>query len=222
MHGDDRSRFCRQCNLHVYNFAQMSQREIEQLLAEKEGRVCARIYQRSDGTVLTQDCPIGFRVRVQRAGRLVVSALSAAMSLCVAAAQTAVPEQSSRSVEAAKSAVTIVVLDPSGAVIPAAKISLNHTSGEIAYEGETNAEGEWKPDAVVRGAYTLKISSPGFAANESEVTIASQTASVRRVLRVASTMGAIVIVMDPPAEVAPPLIQIDPIPLVRPPARKRR
>jgi len=200
----------------------MSQREIEQLLAEKEGRICARMYQRSDGTLLTQNCPVGFRVRVQRAGRMVVSALSAAMSLCVAAAQTPVPEQSSRSVQAAKSAATIVVLDPLGAVIPAAKISLKHTSGEVAYEGETDAEGEWKANAIVPGAYTLRISSPGFAANESEVTIASPTASIRRVLRVAPTMGAIVIVMDPPAEVTPSLIQIDPIPLVRPPAPKGR
>jgi len=222
MQGDDRSRFCIHSNLHVYNFAQMSQREIEQLLAEKEGRICARMYQRSDGTLLTQDCPVGFRVRVQRAGRMVVSALSAAMSLCVAAAQTPVPEQSSRSVQAAKSAATIVVLDPLGAVIPAAKISLKHTSGEVAYEGETDAEGEWKANAIVPGAYTLKISSPGFAANESELTIASPTASIRRVLRVAPTMGAIVIVMDPPAEVTPSLIQIDPIPLVRPPAPKGR
>src|SRR5690349_2502300 len=60
MAGDDRSRFCEQCRLNVYNFSEMTQDEIERLILHKEGRVCARLFQRSDGTVLVRDCPIGF------------------------------------------------------------------------------------------------------------------------------------------------------------------
>jgi hypothetical protein len=59
MVGDDRSRLCGQCNLNVYNIVAMSQSEAERLIAEKEGRLCLRLHQRMDGTVITRDCPIG-------------------------------------------------------------------------------------------------------------------------------------------------------------------
>src|SRR5437867_12357765 len=59
MEGDERSRFCRQCAKHVYNFSEMSAREAKDLIREREGHLCARFYQREDGTVLTADCPTG-------------------------------------------------------------------------------------------------------------------------------------------------------------------
>src|SRR5581483_9913884 len=31
------------------------------LVRDKEGRMCVRMYQRADGTVLTSDCPVGVR-----------------------------------------------------------------------------------------------------------------------------------------------------------------
>jgi hypothetical protein len=57
MAGDDRTRFCAQCSLNVYNLSEMSQAEA--LIIEKEGRLCARIYRRRDGTIVTRDCPVG-------------------------------------------------------------------------------------------------------------------------------------------------------------------
>lgn len=59
MSGDDHVRFCGQCKLNVYNLSAMSQEEGEQLILQKEGKLCARIYRRSDGTILTKDCPVG-------------------------------------------------------------------------------------------------------------------------------------------------------------------
>src|SRR5205814_4285456 len=61
MTGDDRSRFCGQCKLNVYNLSAMTEAEGEALIIEKEGKLCARIYRRYDGTVLTKDCPVGLR-----------------------------------------------------------------------------------------------------------------------------------------------------------------
>ena len=60
MLGDDRKRFCSECKLNVYNLSGMSKSEAENLLIESEGRVCVRFYRRSDGSVLTQDCPVGW------------------------------------------------------------------------------------------------------------------------------------------------------------------
>lgn len=59
MEGDDRVRFCGSCQKSVYNLSAMNRLEAEQLVAEKEGRLCVRYYQRHDGTVLTSDCPVG-------------------------------------------------------------------------------------------------------------------------------------------------------------------
>ena len=70
MLGDDRARFCRECNKCVYNIAMMSSAEVVSLIQETEGRVCMRLYRRLDGTVLTSDCPVaaetGKRGRVRR------------------------------------------------------------------------------------------------------------------------------------------------------------
>lgn len=60
MLGDNRKRFCGECKLNVYNLSGMTKEEAENLLIETEGRLCVRFYKRSDGTILTQDCPVGW------------------------------------------------------------------------------------------------------------------------------------------------------------------
>ena len=59
MEGDDRVRFCDRCSLNVYNISAMTKAEAESVITNTEGRVCARFYRRADGTILTQDCPVG-------------------------------------------------------------------------------------------------------------------------------------------------------------------
>ena len=66
MEGSDSSRFCAQCQKNVYNFASMTAEEARAVLLQKEGRVCGRFYQRTDGTLLTEDCPIGLHRRVRK------------------------------------------------------------------------------------------------------------------------------------------------------------
>lgn len=69
MHGDNRKRFCGDCKLNVYNLSGMSKTEAESLLQNTEGRLCVRFYQRPDGTVLTQNCPVGWQAVKQRVSR---------------------------------------------------------------------------------------------------------------------------------------------------------
>jgi hypothetical protein len=66
MVGDERTRFCGECKLNVYNLSGMSQREAENLLINSEGRLCVRFYKRADGAVLTKDCPVGWKAIKQR------------------------------------------------------------------------------------------------------------------------------------------------------------
>ncbi len=70
MKGDDRKRFCGQCNLNVFNLSGMSQKEAETLLLVSEGRLCVRFYKRADGTVITKDCPVGWAKIQLRAKRI--------------------------------------------------------------------------------------------------------------------------------------------------------
>jgi hypothetical protein len=62
---DERVRFCSQCNLNVYNLSDMSRQEAETLITKTEGRLCVRFYRKADGSVLTQNCPVGLE-RIRR------------------------------------------------------------------------------------------------------------------------------------------------------------
>lgn len=59
MQGNDRLRYCGQCRKNVYNLSAMDRSAAELLVLAQEGQFCVRYYQRSDGTVITADCPVG-------------------------------------------------------------------------------------------------------------------------------------------------------------------
>ncbi len=61
MVGNNRQRYCGECKLNVYNLSGMTKYEAENLLVQSEGNVCVRFYRRPDGTVLTKDCPVGWK-----------------------------------------------------------------------------------------------------------------------------------------------------------------
>lgn len=81
MDGTERVRYCEDCELHVYNLSAMSREEAEILINQNEGRICKRLYRRKDGTILTQDCPVGLRAVRRRIG--IVVGLTAATMLYI-------------------------------------------------------------------------------------------------------------------------------------------
>lgn len=66
MSGDHQKRFCELCQLNVYNLSGMTQAAAEALIAESEGRLCVRFFRRADGTLITQDCPVGLEALHRR------------------------------------------------------------------------------------------------------------------------------------------------------------
>ena len=54
-----RVRHCGECKENVYNLSSMTRAEAEALIAQHAGKLCARYYQRKDGTILLADCTIG-------------------------------------------------------------------------------------------------------------------------------------------------------------------
>jgi len=57
-------RFCGDCHKNVYDVSKMSAKETTLLLQKAEissASTCMQLYRRADGTVLTEDCPVGMR-----------------------------------------------------------------------------------------------------------------------------------------------------------------
>jgi len=86
MLGDDRVRFCLGCEKNVFNLSALPREEAEALLqARMGGEMCVRFYERSDGTILTQDCPVGAKKKQRKKLAL---AVAGAGVLAAAAATT--------------------------------------------------------------------------------------------------------------------------------------
>ena len=70
MFGDDRKRFCGECKLNVYNLSNMNRQDAENLIINSEGRLCVRFFRRADGTILTQNCPVGWQAVKKEASKV--------------------------------------------------------------------------------------------------------------------------------------------------------
>lgn len=96
MTGDERTRHCAECSLDVHNLSAMTTAQAEDFLrpyfnadGSANGRICGRIYRRSDGTILTADCPVGvaaLRAKARRAAVRVAAALGITSLVAAAAA----------------------------------------------------------------------------------------------------------------------------------------
>jgi hypothetical protein len=200
MQGDDRVRYCPECKLNVYNFDAMDSGEIESLARNREGRLCARFYARPDGTLLTQNCPVGFRARVRRISRAagaIFSTATAVMSATFAAAQTAVATSQSAPSKRSDAALSLEVIDQSGAVIANAKVSLI-SEKKTFHEGKTDSKGEVLIPDLVPGTYSVVIAATNFSTYRAQVDVQSaQTMRVVAKLDLGVIMGDVVEVPGP-------------------------
>lgn len=81
MIGNERVRFCSQCSLNVFNLSSMTRADAESLIARTEGRLCIRFYRRTDGSIITKDCPIGLRALKRRLSYVAKAISSAVIGL---------------------------------------------------------------------------------------------------------------------------------------------
>jgi protocatechuate 3,4-dioxygenase beta subunit len=170
MAGDARVRHCTLCSLNVYNVAEMTRDEVRELLARTEGRVCARLYRRADGTVLTRDCPTGLRAIRQRASRVAAALVAALLSLPALAfgGTTRGPRLKTSSVTlkiervaaAQRATFTGVVLDQAGTPLPGVTITVRDeaTKREVV----TDAKGAFTIAALNDGIYRVEMTLAGF------------------------------------------------------------
>ena len=196
MQGDDRVRYCPECKLNVYNFSVMDSSEIERLVQNREGRLCARFYARPDGTLLTQNCPVGLRAKVRRisgAAAAILSAGTATMSATFAVGQASHPV-SAKSVQAKQSdaAVLLEVLDPSGAVVPKAQVSILGRNRQSEFAGETDAAGRLLVHGLALGSHSVIVVVPGFSTYQQDFEVyGAQTLKLTATVRL-GIMGEVI------------------------------
>jgi len=82
MVGDERARACSKCDKTVYNISELTRAEAEALIIEKHGQLCARYYQRADGTIILSDCVIG--AAASRNRKLIAAGAAALLATGVA------------------------------------------------------------------------------------------------------------------------------------------
>jgi Carboxypeptidase regulatory-like domain len=166
MSGDDRVRFCPGCRLNVYNFSAMTHADVETVVAAREGRLCARLYQRTDGTMLTQNCPAALREAIHRTSRVAASVFSAFLAVSPVLAAAAQQKQDAPLVQVKPFQAPVVLegVDINEAVIAKAQVTLINESTGAVTTAETDSAGQIRVSGLIHGKYKISIIYPGFQA----------------------------------------------------------
>jgi hypothetical protein len=202
MAGDERVRYCPECKLNVYNVSEISDAEIESIVSHRDGRLCARFYQRSDGTMLTRNCPVGLRAVVRRVSGLASAALAAVISVGPAFARTPLTKHGPTlfQIQPVQTGISLEVVDVTGAVVSKARITIVNEKSKVKIDGETDAWGRFRLVDLPAGSYEITVSVPGFKVlKQSHVSMPPKT-PLRLQVEVGASMGVVVVVGGPQAE----------------------
>jgi Carboxypeptidase regulatory-like domain len=198
MAGDERVRYCPECKLDVYNFSEMSDADIESIVSHRDGCLCARFYQRADGTMLTRNCPVGLRAVVRRVSGFVSAALAAVISVGPAFARTPPTKYDSTliQIEKALTGISLEVVDATGAVVSKARITIVNEKTKVKLDGETDAGGRLRLVDLPTGNYEITVTVPGFKVlKQSHVSVPSKT-PLRLQVEVGNISMGVVVVVD--------------------------
>jgi hypothetical protein len=196
MQGDDRVRHCEACNLNVYNLTAFTESEIRELVANHSGRLCGRIYQRRDGTVMTQNCPVGMRAVARRMSRIAGALFTLMVPVFGVAPRTFAQSYTRTNVSSA--AIDLEVSDPSGATVADAEVTLSEASRKQTLKGKTDKHGRLVFQVAKGGQYVLTVSAPGFRSLPQNVDLRQgEKLSLPVKLNLGALMGEIVEIEQP-------------------------
>ncbi|HMB27752.1 MAG TPA: carboxypeptidase-like regulatory domain-containing protein, partial [Blastocatellia bacterium] len=140
-------------------------------IANAEGRICARLYRRADGTILTQDCPVGLRAVRKKVTRAAAAAFSALVSLFGSSATFAQQQQPKDKSKVdvqrvlrryGQAAIEGTVFDDYRAVIAGAQVKLINERTKQEVTTKANDNGRFRFTDLENGVYTIQVYSPGF------------------------------------------------------------
>jgi hypothetical protein len=212
MTGDNRARFCRECQRDVHNFSKLTRAEIEALLLKSKGRLCGRIERRVDGTIVTaetiEENLTTFQFARHRASRFVGATFAALLSLCssigaqtptrttetgASSQQTIVnrndPQPPQLQTQDDGSSISGTVLDPNGAVVPGATVTLTNKNTNRSHTIVSDGAGQFRFGSLVAGVYNLRTEVLGFGPSETDniVLRAAQESRLDVILEFATT-----------------------------------
>jgi hypothetical protein len=93
MSGDDRVRFCGSCSKNVYNISDLSRADAEAFLQANGVSKCISLYRRKDGTIITDDCPVGLR-KIRDRARAIARFAASIVGICLSFAAASAREPS--------------------------------------------------------------------------------------------------------------------------------
>jgi len=173
MSGDDKVRFCNQCKINVYNLSSLTIVQAEELIVKSEGRFCAKLYRRMDGTIITRDCPVGLRAVRRRVSRAASAALSALLGLFTN--QTTIyaddaykncSHYKAKYVGLESQENTAVILgkvkDYAEGVVQDAEVTLVNDETNFKHIVRTDNDGKYRFSSLQPGAYSIAIQQRGF------------------------------------------------------------
>jgi len=175
MSGDEKKRFCSECDKFVYDFSRMTRRQVEAIVSIHQGRMCARITRLPDGSLLTLETPQAHPIVARRASPVVNATLAAILGLSVPANVLSVDASAAQFIARSdadgggarnpygggEALVGGTVLDPQGAVIPNVVVKLISDAG-AELETKTSGEGEFTFPQVPYGSYIMLVEAQGF------------------------------------------------------------
>ncbi len=174
MNGDQSQRYCDQCEKSVYNFSQLTRSQAEALIARTNGKLCARIERRPDGSILTADKSYSLPRLNQKFLRIASATMSAALSLAPVVSAKPIKNlpvlnfsQEQKNQTDAKVTEKLAriwgnVYDPAQAVVPNVKITLINESTKNERKTSSSEEGTYEFALLKPGTYQLVFEAVGF------------------------------------------------------------
>jgi len=190
-----RKRFCADCDKHVFDFAQMTARQVEAVVEAHQGNLCARLTRLPDGSLLTLEMP-PVQISNRRTSPILNATVAAFLGISVPA--TALPATPLNAIIASTSSAMTSdreagkrkqpkpvgngdaslggsAHDPQGNALPNIAVKLVSSLGEER-ETETSAEGEFLFARIPAGSYLLILQAQGFTTHLSNnITVEAAT-----------------------------------------------
>jgi len=183
MTGDDREKFCAQCQKNVHDVSAMTRAEASALLAAGNP-ICVRFYRDADGNVATTDSTPAPGLLGRRNFLTVIAAGAAAVMVPIFG------------LAQGDAAIAGTVVNPAKAKVFGVRIQLKQVEQIIA-ETKTDALGNFRFAEAKAGSYQLTASHPGFMLETLHVTV-SDNAPKRLTIELKAAQRTMGIVAMPP------------------------
>jgi hypothetical protein len=170
MAGNDEVRFCTHCEKSVHNVSAMTRKDAMRFVRANAGGVCVRFYSDPAGRTLHSNESTLHRI-TRRASFAAAGAFGAVVALGSSVlAQTPAPEDrqevtAPRVPPRMNASLTGTILDPNGALVAGANVTVaNKETGDVR-TATTNAEGVYYFELIPPGTYRVEFEAEGFGSN---------------------------------------------------------